>query len=146
MLFCNVQFKDVIGQIAIKQQLVNMYQQNRLSHALLFLGKEGAGGLSLARAFAQYIVCEQINGKGSQVSQAASLFGEDVSLPTPTKDVTDSCGVCPACQKAAKLIHPDIHYSYPVITKKPGEAPLSSDYAADWRDFILQNPYGNTFD
>lgn len=146
MLFCNVQFKDVIGQLVTKQQLVNMYQQNRLSHALLFLGKEGAGGLSLARAFAQYIVCEQINGKGSQAPQTDSLFGEDVSLPVPAKDVTESCGLCPACQKAAKLIHPDIHYSYPVITKKPGEPPLSSDYAVEWRDFILQNPYGNTFD
>ena len=38
-------FKDVIGQEHVKQQLIEMVQQNRLSHALLFLGKEGSGAL-----------------------------------------------------------------------------------------------------
>ena len=33
-------FKNVIGQIDVKLHLVNMVQQNRISHALLFLGKE----------------------------------------------------------------------------------------------------------
>ena len=58
-----MQFKDIIGQVDVKHQLIQMIQQNRLSHALLFLGKEGSGALSLARAFTQYLVCEKINGK-----------------------------------------------------------------------------------
>lgn len=49
-------FSDVIGQDTIKQHLAEMVEHNRLSHALLFLAKEGAGGLPLALAFAQYIV------------------------------------------------------------------------------------------
>ena len=60
-----MQFKQVIGQKETKSQLIQMVQQNRLSHALLFLGKEGTGGLSMARAFVQYIVCEKVNGKSS---------------------------------------------------------------------------------
>jgi DNA polymerase-3 subunit delta' len=52
-----MQFKDIIGQQQVKDQLMQLVQQNRLSHALLFLGKEGSGALSLAIAFAQYIVC-----------------------------------------------------------------------------------------
>ena len=48
-------FKDVIGQDEVKKHLVEMVQQNRLSHALLFLGREGSGALPLAMAFAQYI-------------------------------------------------------------------------------------------
>lgn len=56
-------FQSVIGQKEIKEQLVQLLQQNRLSHALLFLGKEGAGTLPLAMAFAQYIVCEKTGGK-----------------------------------------------------------------------------------
>ena len=50
-----MQYKDVIGQEEVKQQLVEMVQHNRLSHALLFLGKEGSGALPLAMAFAQYV-------------------------------------------------------------------------------------------
>ena len=48
-------FKEVIGQKEIKQHLVEMVACNRLSHALLFLGKEGCGALPMAMAFAQYI-------------------------------------------------------------------------------------------
>jgi len=53
-----MQFKDVIGQEQVKQHLTEMVQQNRLSHALLFLGKEGSGALPLALAFAQYVVSQ----------------------------------------------------------------------------------------
>ena len=56
-------FKDVIGQDDVKRHLVEMVQSNRLSHALLFLGKQGSGALPLAMAFAQYVVCEKVNGK-----------------------------------------------------------------------------------
>ncbi|HYC28811.1 MAG TPA: hypothetical protein VEB42_08345, partial [Chitinophagaceae bacterium] len=49
-------FKDIIGQNEVKQHLAEMVEHNRLSHALLFLGKEGSGALPLAIAFAQYIV------------------------------------------------------------------------------------------
>lgn len=48
-------FKEVIGQQEVKQHLVEMVQHNRISHALLFLGKEGSGALPLAFAFANYV-------------------------------------------------------------------------------------------
>jgi DNA polymerase-3 subunit delta' len=138
-----MQFKDVIGQQAIKQQLVQMVEQNRLSHALLFLGKEGSGALPLAIAFAQYIVCRSAK---ELKNEAPGLFGEADPLPTPTPAEGDSCGVCPACTKADKLIHPDIHFSYPVVTKKPGEKPVSTDYITEWREFVCGYPYGNIYD
>ena len=59
ILICAVQFEKVIGQQETREQLVQMVQHNRLSHALLFLGKEGSGSLALALSFAQYIVCEK---------------------------------------------------------------------------------------
>lgn len=122
-----------------------MVQQNRLSHALLFLGKEGCGALSLAMAFAQYIVCEKVNGKKT-AEPGPSLFGEEPVPAPPSGDGGDSCGVCPACQKAVQLIHPDIHFSYPVISRKSGDKPVSTDYIKEWREFILLNPYGNVYD
>ncbi len=146
-----MQFKQVIGQKETKSQLIQMVQQNRLSHALLFLGKEGTGGLSMARAFVQYIVCEKVNGKSSNniENESPSLFGEEPVNNTASveiADMTDSCGICPACVKSSKLIHPDIHFSYPVVTKKPGEKPISTDYIVEWREFLKEQPYGNSFD
>ena len=80
-----MQFKDIIGQHHVKEQLVNMVRHNRLSHALLFLGKEGSGALSLALAFTQYIVCT--SAKETQNS-APGLFGEVLSPPDREPRVT----------------------------------------------------------
>lgn len=133
-----MQFKDVVGQDAVKKHMVEMVQQNRLSHALLFLGKEGSGALPLAIAFARYLVCEK-----NRKDPGASLFGEAIE---PARPADDSCGSCPACTRAAALAHPDIHFSYPVITKKPGSPPLSADFISEWRSFIQHYPYGNIYD
>jgi DNA polymerase-3 subunit delta' len=140
-----MQFADVIGQSEVKRRLTEMVQQNRLSHALLFLGKEGNGALALAIAFAQYVVCTGRAGAESSMNKGPSLFGEEASTAS-NKVSTDSCGVCPACKKAAQLVHPDIHFSYPTVTKKPGEKPIAVDFISEWREFINQNSYGNSFD
>ena len=115
---------SLIGQEPLKKQLTELVLQNRLSHALLFLGKEGVGALPLAISFAQYLVCEK--------AAVANL-----SAP---------CGVCAACKKASELVHPDIHFSYPTVTKKPGEKPIATDFIKEWREFMTQHPYGNLFD
>lgn len=138
-----MQFKDVIGQNEIKQSLGEMIRQNRLSHALLFLGKEGSGALALALAFAQYINCEQ---NKPNIASGPSLFGEEEMQPSKIVSALDSCGTCSSCIKAGKYIHPDIHFSYPVIPKKSGDKPVSTDYISEWRDFLQQYPYGNVFD
>jgi len=117
-------YHQVIGQEALQRRLTELVQQNRLSHALLFLSKEGTGALPLAMSFAQYLVCETVAQQGG----------------------TAPCGTCPACHKATKLIHPDIHYSYPTVTKKPGEKPIATDFITEWRTFIELHPYGNLFD
>ena len=146
-----MQFSEIINQKEVKQQLVELVQHNRLSHALLFLGKEGSGALPLALAFAQYITCEKVNSSqlavGSQ-QLGPSLFRETApdSRLTTHDLLTDSCGVCSGCIKAQQLIHPDIHFSYPTVTKKAGEKPIATDFITDWRDFIKENPYGNLFD
>lgn len=143
-----MQFENIIGQKEVKEHIIQMVQQNRLSHALLFLGKEGSGALSLAMAFAQYIVCEKVNGKSTAPAPGPSLFGEPEPATANEKQETrnDSCGTCPACTKATQLIHPDIHFSYPVIPRKPGDKPLSTDYIKNWREFVAASPYGNVFD
>ena len=124
-----MQFKDIIGQDTLKKELPELMQDNRMAHALLFLGKEGSGALSLAIALAQYVVCEKVSRQSTVGSQQlrSSLFGEEPETSI-LKPQTDSCGTCPSCIKAQQLVHPDIHFSYPVVTKKSGTPPLSTDY------------------
>lgn len=130
----------------MKEQLAELIQHNRLSHALLFLGKEGSGSLPLAIAFAQYIVCEKVRPPQSSRNPGPSLFGEAEPEPVKAEPLLDSCGKCPACLKAQQLVHPDIHFSYPTVTKKPGEKPIATDFITDWRDFVRLSSYGNLFD
>jgi DNA polymerase-3 subunit delta' len=122
-------FNEVIGQTETKVKLRGLVEHNRLSHALLLNAPEGAGGLPLALAFAQFLLCDRVN-----------------SANPKNEFPSESCNVCPACVKAGKMIHPDIHYSYPVVSKKPGDKPVSTDYISEWREFITTNPYGTIFD
>lgn len=119
-----MRYDEVIGQSFLQQKLTELVRQNRLSHALLLLSKEGSGALPLAIAFAQYLVCETV----------------------ATSPAEAPCGTCSACKKATQLIHPDIHFSYPTVTKKAGEKPIATDFITEWRSFIRLNPYGNLFD
>ncbi len=106
-----MQFKEVIGQEKIISQLVQMHKNGRVPHALMFLGNEGSGNLALALAFAQYHICED-------------------------KKDDESCGVCHNCRKAQKMVHPDVHFSFPVIGKA-----VSNDFVGLWRNAVLENPY-----
>jgi DNA polymerase-3 subunit delta' len=119
-----------------------MVQQNRLSHALLFLGKEGSGALPLAINFAQFVVSQPAASE-----PVADLFGGFTAIESgPAYKSPQDLAEDPSYLRAAKLLHPDLHFTYPVISKKPGEKPVSADYISDWRDFYTQFPYGNVYD
>jgi len=131
----------VIGQEEVKRHLLELVEHNRLSHALLFLGKEGSGALPLAIAFAQYIVCLP----SVTASSVPDLFGNPVEngdrFISPEAIISQ-----PAWQRAKELVHLDLHFSYPVIPRKPGDKPISTDYVVEWREFIQSTPYGNIYD
>lgn len=135
---------EVIGQEKLKQQLVEMVQHQRLSHAILFVGPEGSGALPLAVAFAQYIVSIPNNNEAA----VADLFGaQEASNPSTTKVYSpEEIAELPAYHRASQLMHPDLHFSFPSITEKPGAKNLSSNFIEEWREFINGYPYGNVFD
>jgi DNA polymerase III subunit delta' len=141
-------FKDVIGQQEVKQHLIEMVKHNRLSHALLFLGREGSGALPLAMAFAQYI--SLLPNVNQPKAEESSLFGEaapeEIKLPSTVAEADAWMEQQSSFSKAEQFVHPDIHYSYPVVTKKSGTPPVSTDYIVEWREFIQQLPYGNIYD
>lgn len=111
-------FKEVVGQAAVKQRLVQSVKDNRVSHAQLFLGPDGSGNLALAIAYAQYLACTN-------------------------RQTADSCGECPSCIKYAKLVHPDLHFSFPITTSK--DTKVSTVLLPEWREAITENPYMNLF-
>jgi DNA polymerase-3 subunit delta' len=111
-----MQFKEIVGQAAVKQRLINSVKENRVSHAQLFLGPEGSGALPLAVAYAQYVSCED-------------------------KQADDSCGVCSSCRKYQKLMHPDLHFSYPFFAKHKDDNALT--FIEQWREAFLTNSYLN---
>src|SRR5688572_17287332 len=121
-----MQFSHIIGQEPVIQQLKEMVDNNRLSHALLFIGKEGSGGLPLALAFSSYVVSQ--SEKNKPVATTAGLFGDE-----PVASASSH-----GAELAEQYIHPDIHYSYPVIPRKSGDKPVSTDYITEWREFIKQ--------
>lgn len=46
-----------------------------------------------------------------------------------------------------KLQHPDLHFAFPTATNdKIKKHPVSNLFLEDWRNFVLNNPYGNLFD
>lgn len=110
-----MQFKDIIGQEELKKRLIQSKKENRISHAQLWLGESGYGGLPLALANIQFILCEQ-----------------------PTEH--DSCGLCSSCQKVQKLQHPDLHFSFPTVL---AEAKTSDVLYREWREITMENAYFN---
>lgn len=106
-------FKDIIGQEEVKERLRQTVQDQRVSHAQLFLGASGVGKLTLAIAYAQYVNCTN-----------------------RTED--DSCGECPSCIKYEKLAHPDLHFIYPVATNKEiKKNPSSKLFVEPWRKLLI---------
>ena len=143
-------FRNVLGQEESKQRLLDMVSQNRLSHALLLLGPEGSGALSLGIAFANYLSLIPYDADGGQQS-SNSLFAREIQsqktvLPENPNAADQWMQSQSAFSKADEMVHPDIHFSYPVIPKKTGDKPLSTDFISEWRSFVQQSPYGNVYD
>lgn len=113
-----MKFAEVVGHASLKKQLISTVKENRISHAQLFAGSEGSGGFALALAYAQYICCEN-------------------------KKESDSCGICKSCVKYEKLIHPDLHFVYPVVNTSSNPKAVSDDYITEWRKAVLTTPYLN---
>jgi DNA polymerase-3 subunit delta' len=109
-------FSRIPGQTEIISKLLRSVKEERVSHAQLFTGPAGCGSLALALAYAQFVSCED-------------------------KKDNDSCGICKSCVKYEKMIHPDLHFVFPVIKGKKATDPVSDNYIEDWREFVRKSPY-----
>ena len=117
-----MQFSEILGQDHIKNHLTKSADLGRIPHAQLFVGPEGSGTLAMAIAYAQYIICNNINSQNEGENLACNL-------------------------KFQKNSHPDLHFIYPTVsTEDVKTKPKSIDFIAEWRLFLEQNIYGSLFD
>jgi len=113
-----MRFADIIGNETVKMALLYEANEGRVSHAQLFMGPEGSAKLQLAIAFSGYLLCDN-----------------------PTKE--DACGTCPNCLKVSSLVHPDLHFVFPVVLSadKSSKVTSSDDRLQQWNSFVLKNRY-----
>lgn len=118
-----MKFSDIPGLVEVKQRLIRSVKDGKVAHAQLFSGKPGALNLPLALAYTTFLHCQD-------------------------RKEDDACGVCAACSKSAKYVHPDTHFVFPVANIKgdKDDERFKSDILKVWRTFLLQQPFGNIDD
>ena len=114
-----MQFEEIAGHKSVVSTLRNMVDSNRVPHAILFTEKPGYGALHVALATISYMFCNnRSNG--------------------------DSCGKCNQCSKTGKLVHPDLHFTFPINTStlvgKDKRADIEEFYPI-WRNLVKENPW-----
>lgn len=107
-------FETILSNKTNHKILIQDVNLKKIPHAQLFHGNEQSGALSSAIAYAQYIFC--VNKKNDK-----------------------ACNICGNCKKMDLLIHPDLHFSFPVSS--PPKNPISLDYIDLWRNLMLESTY-----
>ena len=114
-------FSDIIGQQHIKHHLTKTVENARIPHAQLFIAPTGSGVLAMAIAYAQYILCHNSGGENNNGNPSCNL-------------------------KFEKLMHPDLHFAFPVTTNdRVKKHPTSNSFMEEWRQFVKETPYGSLF-
>lgn len=105
-----MRFADLTAGGELSQVFAGMVDCGKLPHAILLHEDDGGGAVPFALSVLQYLYC----GNHSE---------------------GDSCGECPSCRKISKMIHPDVHFIYPVTSGN-----LSISHIAEWREMVHSNP------
>jgi DNA polymerase-3 subunit delta' len=107
-------FREILGQDRVLSHLKTALKQERLSHAYLFLGPEGVGKASTARALAAALNCTQPHPEG------------------------DACGACPSCRRLAAGTHPD----FLVIAPPPDKTQIAIEQIRELSRLTNYAPLG----
>ena len=111
-------FKAVIGQEEVKRTLISEADGGRLPHALMLTGPEGCGKMPMALTLARYLCC----------------------MAKPAEGL-EACGACLSCRQWEQLIHPDVHFVFPIVANKARKKENCDDWIPAWREMLLNNLY-----
>ncbi len=109
-------FKDVIGQEALKEKLRREVDEGHIPHAQLFCGPSGVGKLASALAYARYLCCTN-------------------------RSDGEACGHCQSCKQWDQLMHPDVHFMFPIVSSEKKKKTICADYLTEWRELLTNSPY-----
>ena len=107
-------FRDILGQERVLGYLKAALSRGRLAHAYLFLGPEGVGKESVARALAAALNCAEPREDG------------------------DACGSCPSCIRLAAGTNPDFMVIYP--TSKGRQPQIKIEQIREFRRVTAYPP------
>jgi len=109
-----VLFSQIKSNQKNQDALIDGVVNNTIPHAQLFFGPKKSDKLSIALAYIQYIFCQE-------------------------KKQNDSCGACSNCIKNQLLMHPDVHFVFPVTSTSNNQKPISENHIDVWRKQVLQS-------
>ena len=106
-----MQWNKVIGQKEVQERLMQMVSEDRLPHALMLCGPQGAGKMALATAFG----CRLLdNGTPSSSAMLDKLEHPDLHFTYPTIKLP---------------------------SMSTDHKPVSDDFAREWHELIMGGPY-----
>ena len=103
-----VSFEDILGNRAIREQLVSSIDNNITPPALLFFGREGSANFTIGVNYVKYLGCENTSEKSG-------------------------CLTCSFCKKFLKGIHPDVHFTFPMSITDESR----NYFHIKWRSFFM---------
>lgn len=110
-------------------------QHQRLAHAYLLHGPEGAGKEALALYLAQGFLCK----KRTASAPAAALFAEEPAAAEL------ACGQCSNCRRMAEMTHPDVHFIFPRASSAAEKEILEVLQSFAAQPWCRARPWENSF-
>lgn len=101
---------EIVSQDDTWSAMESVLKSGRFPHCSLIRGSQGTGALAVALSLAQNLLCRE-----SEIA----------------------CGHCSGCYKAGLLIHPDLHFSFPVF----GAGEICLDHYTAFRSAAQENPW-----
>ncbi len=86
---------EIFGREEMTKHLREAIVREKVSHAYIFSGEPGTGKKTVAKTFAQTMLCEGIDKHMHKIGDAK-------------QELAYACGVCDSCRKAIEGVHPDI--------------------------------------
>ena len=104
-------FESVIGQKEVQERLMQMVSEDRLPHALMLCGPQGAGKMAIAMAFACRLLDD---GRASSKAMLEKLEHPDLHFTYPTIKLP---------------------------SMSADHKPISEDFAKEWHELVMDGPY-----
>ena len=103
--------ESVIGQKEVQERLMQMVSEDRLPHALMLCGPQGAGKMAIAMAFACRLLDD---GRASSKAMLEKLEHPDLHFTYPTIKLP---------------------------SMSADHKPISEDFAKEWHELVMDGPY-----